>query len=124
MKLFKESTKDTFQCKHCGHCCDKILPITLLEQRTIINHLVQNNDILVKVTDKLIKNKRDLSCPFRDEENKRCMIYNIRPMICREFYCKYTLANLENTKLSMDCQIININKIIIEAINILKSRSL
>lgn len=25
----------------------------------------------------------DFTCPFRDEENRRCVIYPVRPMICR-----------------------------------------
>jgi Fe-S-cluster containining protein len=29
----------------------------------------------------------DMTCPFRDERNKKCLIYEIRPEICRVFQC-------------------------------------
>ena len=27
----------------------------------------------------------DYTCPFRDEKNKKCMIYDVRPIICKLF---------------------------------------
>jgi hypothetical protein len=29
----------------------------------------------------------DMTCPFRDDLNKKCLIYEIRPEICRVFQC-------------------------------------
>lgn len=41
----------------------------------------------------------DMTCPFRDERNKKCLIYEIRPAICREFMCNHTHADIMKSKL-------------------------
>lgn len=34
-----------------------------------------------------MNNLDKLSCPFRDDKNKKCQIYEVRPYICRVFKC-------------------------------------
>jgi Fe-S-cluster containining protein len=36
----------------------------------------------------------DMTCPFRDEANKKCLIYEIRPEICRQFMCNHTKEDI------------------------------
>lgn len=41
----------------------------------------------------------DMTCPFRDERNKKCLIYEIRPAICRAFMCNHTYEDIMKAKL-------------------------
>lgn len=36
-----------------------------------------------------------LSCPYYD--GKKCLVYEVRPLICKEFYC-YKKVNIESAK--------------------------
>ena len=45
-----------------------------------------------------VKNPLDLTCPFRDNVNNKCMIYEVRPEICRRFICSNTMEDIEKTK--------------------------
>ena len=40
----------------------------------------------------------DLTCPFRNEETKRCEVYPVRPLICRAFICSRTLQAARKTR--------------------------
>jgi Fe-S-cluster containining protein len=40
----------------------------------------------------------DLTCPFRDNEKRICMIYEIRPQICRDFKCDKPQKKIDETK--------------------------
>lgn len=40
----------------------------------------------------------DLTCPFRNEETKRCEVYPVRPLICRTFICSRTLQAARKTR--------------------------
>jgi Fe-S-cluster containining protein len=41
----------------------------------------------------------DLTCPFRDEANRKCLIYSVRPWICRQFMCNHTQKDIERAKI-------------------------
>ena len=43
----------------------------------------------------------DMTCPFRDERNKKCLIYEIRPAICREFMCNHSHDDIMKAKLDI-----------------------
>lgn len=83
------------KCSGCGSCCSNILPLTMDEVRQIKAYIKQHsikeqrNNVLMDV---------DTSCPFRDERNKKCLIYSIRPTICREFMCNYTQEDAKKAK--------------------------
>lgn len=64
-------------CKNCGECCG-IIPATAIEVNTIRKYITENNIKPVKRADKTI-------CPFRDDKAKKCLIYEVRPIICRLF---------------------------------------
>jgi len=54
----------------------------------------------------------DLTCPFRDNKNKKCLVYHIRPVICKQFICNHTkrdIFNLEKNK-PKDFTIVNMRK--------------
>lgn len=72
------------KCSCCGQCCSNLLPLSEAEiiriKAYIRKHGIkeQRHNFLVGV---------DLTCPFRDEANKKCLIYSVRPAICRQFMC-------------------------------------
>ena len=61
-------------CKNCGECCG-LVHISEKEYNDIKKYCIENN----------IKPKKVgmLDCHFRDNENKICMVYEARPMLCK-----------------------------------------
>ena len=72
------------KCSQCGQCCSNLLPLSDKEIARIKAYVKkhgikeQRHNALMAV---------DMTCPFRDERNKKCLIYEIRPEICRVFQC-------------------------------------
>lgn len=64
-------------CTNCGECCG-IIPASIPEVNAIRNYIAVNGISPVKRDDKTI-------CPFRDNKDKKCLIYPVRPIICRLF---------------------------------------
>ena len=75
------------KCSSCGQCCGDILHLSHREIKRIKEYVKKNK---IEATPKSIF-YIDNTCPFRDNENKKCKIYEVRPDICREFIC-----NLKN----------------------------
>ena len=82
-------------CSGCGECCGNFLPMSADEVAAIHRHLKrhpvreQRHNAMMGV---------DATCPFRDEKTRKCLIYSIRPGICRSFMCNYTLDDLATNK--------------------------
>lgn len=72
------------KCSNCGSCCSAILPMTDKEIKRIIAYVKKHG---IKERRLRIYNGADLTCPFRDNTNKKCLIYDVRPEICRTFLC-------------------------------------
>lgn len=70
------------RCSKCGECCTNFLPISQREV-DIIQKYVINNKIRPQTHMLVMQNR--LTCPYYD--GKRCLIYEVRPLICKEFYC-------------------------------------
>jgi len=71
-----------FKCRNCGDCCGPI-PITEDELNRIKTAL---SEIEPAEIDRVKAQERgDLTCILRDTENKRCLVYRVRPFLCREF---------------------------------------
>lgn len=93
--IVKDFTKDG-KCSNCGQCCSNLLPLSEAEIKRIKAYIKkhgikeQRHNALMAV---------DMTCPFRDERNKKCLIYEIRPAICREFMCNHTHADILKAKL-------------------------
>lgn len=84
-------TKDG-KCSNCGQCCSNLLPLSNDEVKQIKSYIKKHK----------IKEQRhnfiqgvDLTCPFRDEANKKCLVYEIRPAICRQFMCNHSQKDIE-----------------------------
>lgn len=86
-------TKDG-KCVSCGNCCTAILPVTK-EEIKAIKRYVKRKHI------KPVKNFNvdlDLTCPFRNNTEKKCNIYEVRPTICRDFKCDKPQKLIDETK--------------------------
>lgn len=64
-------------CTNCGACCG-FVPVSITELNAIRDYIAVNGISPVERADKTI-------CPFRDEKAKKCLIYEVRPIICRLF---------------------------------------
>lgn len=85
------------KCTNCGECCG-IIPATKEEISDIQKFILKNGIKPMK--------KPTIICPFRDTKEKKCLIYPVRPLICRLFgvtegtmKCKNgNSANIDGTK--------------------------
>lgn len=79
-------TKDG-QCIRCGQCCTEILPLTDEELQTIKQYVKKHN--IRNQHSKVLIVDRDITCPLMNYKHE-CLIYDIRPAICRSFICSWT----------------------------------
>ena len=90
-------TKDG-KCSCCGACCSNLLPMSEKEVKNIkryVNkkHIKEQKHLLPSSAPTL-----DMTCPFRNEEERKCLIYNIRPAICRDFQCDKPQKKIQANK--------------------------
>lgn len=74
------------KCSGCGACCTDMLPLTKKEIDNI-RRFIKDNNIQRQYHAPVCSRTVDLTCPFRDNENNKCVIYDVRPSICRTFIC-------------------------------------
>ncbi len=78
------------QCSGCGQCCTDLLPVSHKEikeiQRYIKKHKIEPQKRFLPTADGMMF---DLMCPFRNDSDRKCMIYKVRPLICRDFKCDH-----------------------------------
>lgn len=72
------------KCSGCGECCGDILHLSRKEIKRIAKYIKQNK---IEATPRSILVAYDNTCPFRDNKDKKCKIYEIRPEICRVYKC-------------------------------------
>lgn len=77
------------ECANCGACCTDCLSISDTEVRTIKEYVKQNDIKPFNHADKDAHNTIDFLCPFlnTDAGKEKCMIYPVRPKICRIYSC-------------------------------------
>lgn len=75
------------KCTGCGVCCSCLLPVSKNEIRIIRKYIKQH-----KI--KPLHNLGMLDCPFFDSNKSehKCLIYPVRPWICKVFYCDFIEA--------------------------------
>ena len=102
MKDFKggvcDFTKDG-QCIGCGQCCSNYLPLSHGEIKDIAR-LVKKRKLKPcshSYAPLVVPVGWDLTCPFLDDSKPnghKCIIYEHRPLICRDFVCnKHKIEN-------------------------------
>ena len=75
------------KCSSCGQCCSDLLPVSEKELKRIRAYIkkrgVKERKHLVPLAAPVV----DMTCPFRNNVERRCEIYDVRPAICRDFQC-------------------------------------
>jgi Fe-S-cluster containining protein len=80
------------KCSCCGECCTNFLPICQKELENIQEYVIKSN---IKPQTQVLVMQNRLSCPYYN--GKKCLIYEVRPLICKEFYC-YKKPTIETGK--------------------------
>lgn len=78
------------ECSECGNCCSRYLAMNNKEINTIRAYIKKHNIKQQKHAIFVHRNPLfDATCPFLDDTkpNHKCTIYEVRPLICREFKC-------------------------------------
>ena len=94
LQEYIESDKDVTDatingvCSKCGQCCSAILPVTPQEVERIRKYIKKNNIKPVSTLKILATKTIDLTCPFY--EKSKCLVYEVRPRICKDFMCNKT----------------------------------
>ena len=70
------------ECRKCGECCSPFLPVCQEEINDIQMYVIKNN---IKPNKTMLVMQNRLQCPYFD--GNKCLIYKVRPLICKEFYC-------------------------------------
>ena len=79
-------------CSKCGECCTNFLPVTQKEIEIMQDYVIANK---IRPQKQMLVMQNRLTCPYYD--GKKCLIYEVRPLICKEFYCyKKPTAELAN----------------------------
>ena len=79
------------KCSGCGECCTDMLPLTSRELQRIRMYAKAHNLQEHRQAPFFDPGAVDFTCPFRDQEKRRCDIYPVRPEICRSFICTKAL---------------------------------
>ena len=75
------------ECSNCGNCCGNFLPVSEKEIRTIHRYMKKHHIKEQIHRYPIAAPIADYTCPFRSDTEKKCLIYEVRPMICRDFRC-------------------------------------
>lgn len=79
-------------CSKCGECCTNFLPVTQKEIEIIQEYVISNK---IRPQKQMLVMQNRLTCPYYN--GKKCLIYEVRPLICKEFYC-YKEPSIETSK--------------------------
>jgi Fe-S-cluster containining protein len=70
------------KCSKCGECCSNFLPVSQSEVDKIQKYVIEHK---IRPQTQLLIMQNTLTCPYYN--GKKCLIYEVRPLICKEFYC-------------------------------------
>ena len=85
------------RCSKCGECCTNFLPVSQNEIDTIQKYVIQNN---IKPQMQMLVMQNRLCCPYYN--GQKCLIYDVRPLICKEFFCNKTMDMYKVKKFEND----------------------
>lgn len=80
------------KCSKCGECCSNFLPVSQSEINKIQKYVIANK---IRPQSQMLVMRNTLTCPYYN--GKKCLIYEVRPLICKEFYC-YKKPDIEMAK--------------------------
>ena len=74
------------KCSKCGDCCGLFIPFTKQELQIIKEYVSKHFILPYNRLDKTT-NTFKAHCCFYNEKDKKCMIYDVRPWVCKDFLC-------------------------------------
>ena len=83
------------KCSNCGECCGDILHLSKEEIIRIDRYLKKNK---IEPTPRCILVTYDNTCPFRDNKDKKCKIYEVRPEVCSNFICSNSMKIIDKDR--------------------------
>ena len=87
-----QNLTDGGKCAMCGECCKDILPLDFVEVGRIEKYIRAHH---ISPQDHHVSSKTiDMVCPFLNYKTKKCVIYPVRPKICKGFICSLSSASL------------------------------
>ena len=88
-------------CSRCGNCCTPFLPMSKSEVKKVKDYLRLHPDIEKRgIENNPIKGKDVyIRCCFYDSDKKECMIYPVRPGICKLYKCDQSKEVMDANKL-------------------------
>lgn len=100
------------KCTGCGNCCSNLLPMTDKEIRIIKKYIKRNGIKECKHILPLATPTIDMTCPFLDDNRycEKCMIYEVRPRICRNFICDPKQRLKLDLKWGLKCKTVNVRE--------------
>ena len=86
------------KCSNCGQCCSNLLPMSEQEIKRIKAYIKKHR---IKEQRHNVAVGIDMTCPFRDEANRKCLVYEVRPAICRKFMCNHKTEDIMKAKFDL-----------------------
>lgn len=86
------------QCSGCGSCCSRFLPVSGKEVKAIRRYVRKKKIQEQRHLYPTASPQDDWTCPFRSEAERKCLIYEVRPAICRDFQCDKPKKRIEADK--------------------------
>ena len=89
------------KCSECGNCCTRALALSNKEINTIKAYIKRHGiKEQIHSVNVLAERCYDWTCPFLDDTkpNHKCTIYEVRPLLCRDFNCRKYLLHEEPNK--------------------------
>ena len=90
-------TKDG-KCSSCGSCCSRYLPLSSKELKEIKRYVKKHRIKPQKHLMPTVEPTMDFTCPLRNDAERKCMAYSVRPQICRSFKCDKPKNDIWATK--------------------------
>lgn len=73
------------KCSNCGECCSDFLPLSREEVKKIKKYMKTHETVNHSKVNCFVS--CNLMCPFRNNKERKCDIYEVRPFICQVFKC-------------------------------------
>lgn len=85
------------KCFCCGGCCSDYIPWTKKEIIRVAEYLKEHPEIKEQYKN-LSQGSFKALCAFNDETTHRCLIYPVRPDICKTFCCNKPSDFIDNNR--------------------------
>lgn len=86
------------ECSQCGACCANYLPMSEKELKEIKRYVKKRHIKPQRHLMPTVEPTIDMTCPLRNDSERKCMCYEVRPQICRSFLCSNHKNDIWATK--------------------------